>query len=532
MAAWKGAIVSTVQQDHGRAISIEPNGVDEPPIIVLRRVARTLAVRWRFIVLVTALCAAVALAVGILLLATAPIYEASAAVLVSRSRLLFRIESRIETSQDPLTTSAAMGALNTRLQTIAILARSAEVESAVQQRLRDQLPADLRQPGRLVESVQVRPSGELLRVTARSHDAALAAAVANAWVEELGDRVEAVYSATGGTDTLEAEVERARAAFEAADRALNRFNIEHPVEDLSRRVQAKSDEIKALQEQRVGYLRSRATALYTSLNTVDQLIRDAETLAAQLQQPTRSQAAASGDALAVLLLRMRSYLPSPNPVAIPLAEPAVSREPRQDGTDSRLTMTVIQSGQVGSPVQFDASRFTAVADAQQDRQADLVALIDALRTRRAEMQTEFERLGQRLRDGLGSSPEALADDDPLEAALSQATADLQSLRAELAELTRQRQELTNQRDVYRTSYQALLNKAQELRVARAAGAGEGVVVAVRAVQPERPAEPRPTLFALIAAVLGLVVACLVVLQQTSTPQRWGAPSLRQAQGDA
>lgn len=509
-------------------IETDQHGAVETPSLSPRQVASILLGHWRFILLVSALCGVIAFAVGLYLLMAAPVYESSASVLVSRSRLLFRIESRIETSQDPVTNSAAsIAALNTRLQTLAALARSAEIELAVQRRLSDRLPADLRQPGRLVESVQVRPSNELLRVTFRSHDPALAAAVANTWAEELADRVESVYSATGGTDTVEAEVEKARLAYEAADRALSRFNIDHPIEDLNRRVQAKGDEIKALQEQRVAYLRARAAALYASLNTVDQLIRDAETLAMQLREPTRSHAAASGDALAVLLLRMRSYLPSQGPLL--LSDASI---PREDGAENRAAVTIVQNGAPSSPVQLNANTFAASPDAPEDRRADLEALIAALRARRTEMQAEFDRLGQRLQSGLGAGPDTPADDDPLEAALSQATADLQKLRAELAELTRQRQELTNQRNVYSTSYQALLNKAQELRVARATSAGEGVVVAARAVQPERPVEPRPALFALIAVVLGLVVACLVVLWQAANPWLVGAPARRPMEGEA
>jgi uncharacterized protein involved in exopolysaccharide biosynthesis len=407
-----------------------------------------------------------------------------------------------------------VAALNTRLQTLATLARSAEIELAVQRRLGDRLPADLRQPGRLIEAIQVRPSNELLRVTYRSYDPSLAAAVANAWAEELADRVESVYSATGGTETVEVEVEKARVAYEEADRALSIFNINHPIEDLNRRVQAKRDEIKALQEQRVAYLRSRAATLYASLNTMDQLIRDAETLATQLRDPTRSQAASSGDAIAVLLLRMRSYLPSQSPLLL-----SDATAPREDGAENRAAVIIIQSGSASSPVQLNTNAFATSSDAPEDQRADLEALIATLRVRRAEIQAEFDRLGRLLQGGLSAASDIPADDDPLEAALSQATTDLQKLRAELAELTRQRQELTNQRNVYSTSYQALLNKAQELRVARATSTGEGVVVAARAVQPERPVEPRPALFALIAAMLGFAVACLIVLQQAATLRR-------------
>ncbi len=495
----------------------------------VRRVVIALASRWRLIAVLAVGCAALAWGVGYVLVRMAPVYEAQSSVLVSRARLNFRLEQRIETSQDSVSAGAgAFGALSTRLQTLAVLARAGEVEAAVQQRLGGQLPEAMRRPGGLTGAIRVAPRSELLQVTARAPDPELAAVLANVWAEEVAARVEAVYSVSAGAEALDAEVEKARLELESADRALSRFDVDNPFSDLNRRVSAKTDEIKALQDQRVAFFRAKAARLYANLATIDQLIRDAETLEQQMREPARTQAAASGDALAVMILRVRSYLPVASPLSLGDGASSGASSGAAAG-DTRPAVTIVQPGGQSSPIpiQLSANAAGMFGDQPQDWAIDLGAMVVALRGRRAEMQGEFQQLIGRLQEGLGPSGAGTAvEDDPVESAMTQATAELQRLRADLAELSRPRDELANLRTVHTTSYQALLNKAQELRVARATSGGEGVVVASRSLGSGLPVEPRPIVLALMAGLAGATLGGLFVLR--TELRGWLAASARPA----
>jgi uncharacterized protein involved in exopolysaccharide biosynthesis len=476
-----------------------------------------LASRWRLILVTTIGFAAVGLAVSLLILFNAPLYESQALVLVSKPRYQVELETKIKSTQDPVaSTAVSMAALNARLITISTLAVAPEVEAAVQKRLADRLPADDLQSGALIGRIRVRPNNEMLRVTATAPNPQQAAELANAWAEEMTNRVETIYSASAGSEAIETEVAKARQAHEAADQAYSQFLIANPVEDLNRRVTGKNNEITLLQDQRTSYLRARAALLYSTLVGIEQTIRDTETFRKQLEEPSQSQAAAAGDALAMVMLRARGYLPQNLPFMLPESVSAPSA-PSPTGTASGETprapvpSALVSSGG-GSNLQLSPSALAFPVDQNLDRLHDVDALSQALRTRAAEIQTEFDALATRLRTG--RFPEGFSgtlDDAAVEAALSQSLAELQTMRAELADMARKRDELASQRSTLLTTYQSLYNKAQELRVLKATTGGEGISVAERAVVRRSPVWPRPVMFIGVAGLLGLLLGCVLAL---------------------
>jgi uncharacterized protein involved in exopolysaccharide biosynthesis len=459
-------------------------------------------------------------------------YDGEALVLVSRPRYEVELESKMKSSQEPLSSQAAqnVSAVRSRMDTLALIARSTEVESAVQQRLAAKLPAEELRPGRLVPRIRVRPASELLRITATAGDPELAADLANAWADSVAARVEAIYGSGAGVRAVEAEVERAYESYTAADRALSRFGIDNPIDETTRRLEAKTQEVtllQALQEQRLGYLRSRALSIHSSISSLDQIIRDAETLRSQLGPTPRSQAAMAGDGLALVMLRARGYLslgstvqpgeaaqgrpgsPAPSdgrPAPAADARPQVDARP-SPGASMSSSGTVLQI-----PA---ASGFTA--DRPEDRVLDLTNMIQALQERRDALQAEFEELATRLQTGLDpASSLRLPDDDPTEVALRRATLELQEAKAAQTELVRQRDELMKQRSLLATSYETLRNKAQELRVLRATDDSGGVTVAERAGPAANPSSPGPLRFAVAGAVLGLLLGCALALSPLFT----------------
>jgi uncharacterized protein involved in exopolysaccharide biosynthesis len=472
-----------------------------------------LASRWRLILLAGFVFGVLGGLIGLVLLYTSPVYESQALLLVSKPRYYIELESKIKSNPDPIASTAmTMASLNARLQTLALLAISPEVGEGVKKRLGSHLPEQDRETAKLMGRVKVRPTNEVLRITASAPTREGAAELANAWAEEVATRVEAIYAASAGTEAIDTEVENARLQSQAAERAVSQFSIDNPVDDLARRVQAKTDEIRVLQDHRLHYLRGRAATLYHSLGGIDQAIRDAETLRQQLEEPTHSQAAAAGDALALMMLRARVYLPQPIPMA-PETTPTDGRNQNADGTTPTRQAPAAVPSAPANNVQLTTNTLNFPTDRAQDRVQDLDAMMQALRSRRAEVQAEFEALARRLDTSLYPANGAVAvDDDRIEVALSQAVNELQKMKAELAALTRQREELVNQRNVYTTSYQTLLNKGQELRVLKATTGGEGVIVAERATPPNRPMSPRPAVNTGIGILIGLLVGCALALR--------------------
>ncbi|HEY7060859.1 MAG TPA: Wzz/FepE/Etk N-terminal domain-containing protein [Chloroflexota bacterium] len=488
-----------------------------------RRCLLTLVHSWPLIVATTLIVAVLA---GTYRLVLAPnTYEADALVLVSRPRYQVELESKIKSNQEPLAgTALNLAAMRSRLDTMAMLARSSEVERTVQQRLASSLSELEQQPGRLVPRIRVRPTNEMLRISATASDPAVAADLANTWAEEVANRVEAVYSSSSGARAVEVEVQNAHDAYEKADRELARFSIDHPLDELNRRVESKTQEVNlmlALQDQRLGYLRGRALSLYRSINDIDQVIRDAETLRSQLGEGARSQAASSGDALALMMLRVRTSL-APSVASQLGGATQGTTQAAQAAAGATAAGTAAAANQAAPAAAAPAAASTilqvapatlaASGDRSADRIEDVNSMITALRDRRDALQAEFETLSQRFRSGDDpASALALPADDPTEVALRQAQQELHESQAEQTELVRQRDELGKQQKLLGTSYETLLNKAQELRVLQATDDNGGVTVAERAVPQQAPIGPGPLRFVLMGAIFGLLLGCALAL---------------------
>src|SRR5262249_36861580 len=95
-------------------------------LLTLRRYARAILGYWWLIALMTVLAAGVALVINVNTPAT---YEAKAQVLLSGPRFRFDLEPRMRTNTDSVNNLLMV---NIRYQTIAQIAGSTEVESAVQ----------------------------------------------------------------------------------------------------------------------------------------------------------------------------------------------------------------------------------------------------------------------------------------------------------------------------------------------------------------------------------------------------------------
>jgi uncharacterized protein involved in exopolysaccharide biosynthesis len=420
---------------------------------------------WWLIMLVAAISAGVA---AVVTLARPETYEARAQVLITRPRYQLELEPKLKTTLD----SGGVLAPAARMQTMVLIASSVEVEAAVQERLGDALSPSQRTPMGLLRSIAARPrpnSPEVFELSAEASSPQLAADIANVWAEEAAKRIEAIYGITSGYAAVQEEVDRTLPAYEAAEREVLRLSVDSPADDLGRRIQRKDAEIKLLQEQKDGFLKGSMGTLYTSINDLDQVLRDAETLRHQLSQPTRSASVASGDALALTMLRARGYVPK--------------------------------------DLQLSTVAGTSRAERREDQLADLDMMIDALRTRRSELQLQWEELTIG-RSGRSIVP-GVASDDVIDEALRRAANELDGLRVQLVELTKEREAATRTRDALKTSYTVLTNKAEEMRVASAAAGGAANMLQ-RATPPSAGSQSRRVMMnAGLALVGGVLLGILL-----------------------
>src|SRR5713226_1048693 len=208
------------------------------------RYALLLAQRWRLILMTTAVTAAVALAASLYIAATAPIYEARALVLISSPRFQVELEPKLRTNQENYTSTV----LSNRLQVVLAFAGGPDIQDGVLRRLSNKSPG----LGSLDAEVQVRPINNtfILQVSARARNPQWAADVANAWAEQVADRIEQVYGISGGARTVGAELDTTRQAYVLAEQELARFNVESSYDALALRVKSKEEEINAQEAQR------------------------------------------------------------------------------------------------------------------------------------------------------------------------------------------------------------------------------------------------------------------------------------------
>ena len=214
---------------------------DERPSLLPEPGAIWATARRRWLAFVAPAAVVLLAAVAYLLLAT-PTYRASASVVIEPRKMTVVTASSTSApvlpdavpSTDEVDTEARI------LGSAAIAGRVAEslhLQDMAEYRLATPIAYDRRQPSthplaqRLLRNVTARRAGltYVIDVTARSHDAALAARIANAFVHQyLADREEAKAAATRGAGAfLTGRLDQLRGEAVAADAALQRYKVAH-----------------------------------------------------------------------------------------------------------------------------------------------------------------------------------------------------------------------------------------------------------------------------------------------------------------
>lgn len=383
------------------------------------------------------------LVVFILTFIVPPTYEAEAGVALVKTGVELEFDPKFKTVSD-LDAARNLIDQTARRKTLATIANSSDMAKQVIGLLGTQVPEKLREPSKILEEVNARSDGDMIRISARAPSAEQAALIANTWARVFVERINAVYGSGPLTSTeLQAQADSYKQGYDRAETALVTYVASNPTSQLERVVQEKQ---AALSDSLVVGIR------------LDRMITDAQALRERLaSNPVDSSV---GNALAKMVLEANGFSAATN---------------LSTGTQADA------SGPITLQFQIDAQ---------------------ALSTNPAQLASEMDSLLKTLtarRDQIRSRD------------VTQLQQEVNQLRSQLEQENARVRELTQARDLAWDTYTTLATKVAEVTVAEQAK-GNVVQIAITAVNPTEPVEPRRTLYTLLAVlgglVLGLVLAFL------------------------
>lgn len=479
--------------------------------IDLRRYLLVLASWWREILVITlSVTVLVASVIGIWQGLQPATYAASADVVIARVTSRIALDERITTSEE-----TQQGGVASWRASLLQLAQSPAIAQAVYTELGGQLNDDWTAQT-ILNSVTIdnppgsdpRTLSDIIRITARTRDPELSAAIANAWARYFVDHINQVYGQVPA-DTLaavEAEVEAAQTTYLEAEAALEAYIAESQSERLQReisetvalrnQIQSGRDVLMAAGAISTHQVISRTIEMH--LNRLAQLqaqrnqtqlqLNQARNLATQLEQS--DPAASASNVLALQLLKAQVFAGPTVPggqasameLNVDLAPLTVDANAL--AADTRILVAILE----GYLVQLDA---------------EIAALSGTLAN-----EPDFAFLGSSA-DPAAAEPAANSSSDEIQQTLLQLDQKIQNLRSQLAaDLARQNQ-LTQQRDLAWTAYDTLSKKLIELNLTRTSANSE-VRLGAAAVPPMQPEPQTSLLFPVVAtAVASLVLAMML-----------------------
>ena len=354
-------------------------------------------------------------------------YEATALVIITRPSLIANLDSSIQTtSQLPdsksLADLAMVDDLLLAVYQAPVVAEAAEVDDITLSGLRGRLAASL------VGTNQIR-------LVATDTDPQRAALLANTWAEQLTLRLNTLFGTdSASVDDLQAQASQARLDWDSAEQSLLESLSQSQLDSLEVRLQQARDSLKTI---------------LNAIDTLDQLISDAQIMQTRLESQGASQPLTFQDALSLISLQQQAIGQLQGLQFVISAEAA--------------------TGMLGTDY--------TVADAR----TDLGTLVTAIQAQRQEYATRAETT----------------------------TATVTTLATDLENATYQLTQLTVQRDLSLQAYQALSSQAVEVQITLSQN-DQTAKIAGLALPPEEPSGPRSAINGVIAGALGFLVSTALV----------------------
>ena len=268
-----------------------PQPLEADDEIDLRKYAGVLISRWKEVALVAVLAVVLA-AGGVLFLrsTSVPSYTATAGAAIVRTQTDVNLDERFTTSSN----APAQADVGSRRGALLGLSPTAEIAEQVIAELGGMLSPKEQNPAELLRMVagSVAPGGgrttlsDLIDITATADSPEKAAAIANAWGKYYVQEVNRIYGQVPDEMliSVDAELARARVAYEKAQGNLESFLATSPLAALTRQLQDQQNTVTQL-----GEIRNRALQAY-----VDQVVASYQRIVTTfLQAQTDGQLLAS-----------------------------------------------------------------------------------------------------------------------------------------------------------------------------------------------------------------------------------------------
>ncbi|MEJ5247589.1 MAG: Wzz/FepE/Etk N-terminal domain-containing protein [Caldilinea sp.] len=268
--------------------------------IDLRKYIDVLIKRWREIVFFTLLVIAASV-LGVLAyrLLQTPVYEARASVAIVRTQTEVNFDERFTTSSG----APGAGDVNSRRSALLGLVYSGSIAERVVADLHDQLNERQRDPAYLLRQINAELStpnnrtgqSDLILISARAESPLVAAAIANAWAQHYVQEVNRIYGQVPDEiiASVQKELNQAQENYAQAQRALEQFLAESPLNALRREMEETQQAIATLQNVNATALSSYADEILSSYRRIITAYLDAQTeaqlLGFQREQEGRRQ---------------------------------------------------------------------------------------------------------------------------------------------------------------------------------------------------------------------------------------------------
>jgi capsular polysaccharide biosynthesis protein len=430
---------------------------------------------WWLILLVAVMFAGVAFGYSVF---RKKIYQATASVLMTRTRAALSLAEQFPTINDPIDTRSRMDAITAIANSDAILLKTYEDIQAKNQNINLKI-SDIK------NAVKLSITGDMIDVTASSASPEMAADIANTWAQHAVTAINYAYSGEQLPDEIRLRLEPAQQANEDAQAELETFLEESQISILERQIYEANSTIDILVKDR-----SWQIAYYVQRKQqMDQVADQAEALQEQLQAGNLSTAARIGMALAILNLQSGAF-----------ADTEVNRDMNPISSSSQATdggNIVINQSQPGIVHNVQVAELFTDSDTTRTYQEDLDKII-------VQAEQEKERAEINLLNLVSQT-----EDVNHSAILAETYQKIQVLQAKLEEEQARLVELSNQRDLARTTYQTLAQKQTE--VINNLETSKSVVLASPAIAPSQPVNSALVRNTAIASALGLILGILIIL---------------------
>jgi uncharacterized protein involved in exopolysaccharide biosynthesis len=281
-----------------------------------------MVIKHRWLIVATTVLAALAA-----LFATrsvAPVYEATAGILIAQAYTRITFDPRFQTVESDIGRYTADR--EARRWALAALVQNGQIAAQVAERLDGEMDTEKLDPARLLAMVSGRPkkvegtsvakSSDFIEIRVAASDPVEAALVANAWAEIYVDYVNSLYS--GGSESYDAVQRQVFVSFETYERAeqvLVAFIAGSQIDDLNWQIQEKQQLINELQASKQSVFtesvwaeRVRLSHYYAASEKLGRLLEDARALKRQIE---RSEApATAANELALILLKAQVFASS------------------------------------------------------------------------------------------------------------------------------------------------------------------------------------------------------------------------------